>query len=262
MSSSAASSGAGSPSVRPELRLNKASIACIGSVSVRAAILPQMDLRLRIDAGKRGVGSRRMRLMSFCVSEAAERNKEPILRIIAAAFAPCRTVLEVGSGTGQHATYFAAQLPHLSWQPSDTGEYFAPLRRHIAAMALPNLQPAVQLDVRQRPWPVGQFDALFTANTLHIMSWDAVEDFFLGLEPVLRTGGVLCIYGPFRYGGDYTSESNARFDAYLRSRDPHSGIRDFEALARLATLASLTLLADHPMPANNQLLVWRKGSLA
>ncbi len=196
------------------------------------------------------------------VSEAAERNKEPILRILRTAFAGRKRVLEIGSGTGQHATYFAAGLPQLSWQPSDTGEYLPELARGLAQAALPNLRPVIELDVRRRPWTAGSCDAAFTANTLHIMSWQAVCDFFAGLEPVLQGPGVLCIYGPFRYRGDYTSNSNAAFDAYLRARDPLSGIRDFEAVEALAAATGLTLAADHAMPANNQLLVWHKGSVA
>jgi SAM-dependent methyltransferase len=196
------------------------------------------------------------------VSEAAERNKEPILRILRTAFADSQRVLEIGSGTGQHATYFAAALPKLRWQPSDLGEHLSELARCIEQAALPNLSPLIELDVRQRPWPVDSCDAVYTANTLHIMSWSAVRDFFAGLEPVLQRPGVLCIYGPFRYGGDYTTDSNAAFDAYLRARDPLSGIRDFEAIEELAAAAGLTLAADHAMPANNQLLVWHKKSLA
>ncbi|MBV8853004.1 MAG: DUF938 domain-containing protein [Sinobacteraceae bacterium] len=196
------------------------------------------------------------------VSEAAERNKDPILRRLRSAFAGRQRVLEIGSGTGQHATYFAAGLPQLSWQPSDTGEHLPELARELALAALPNLRPVIELDVRRRPWNTGSYDAVFTANTLHIMSWEAVCDFFAGLGPVLQSPGVLCIYGPFRYGGEYTSNSNAAFDAYLHARDPLSGIRDFEAIGTLAAASGLTLAADHAMPANNQLLVWHKGSVA
>ncbi len=196
------------------------------------------------------------------VSTAAERNKEPILRILRTAFAGRQCVLEIGSGTGQHATYFAAGLPQLSWQPSDTGEHLAELARRVAAAALPNLRPVIELDVRRRPWSSSRCDAVFTANTLHIMSSEAVGDFFAGLEGVLQLPAVLCIYGPFRYRGNYTSNSNAAFDAYLRARDPLSGIRDFEAIEALATAAGLTLAADYAMPANNQLLVWHKGAVA
>ena len=200
--------------------------------------------------------------MQFSVSEAAERNKAPILEIIAKEFAHTRRVLEIGSGTGQHALYFAARLPHLTWQPSDTGEYLPELRERIRQEGGTNLRDVIELDVRANPWPIeaagGPTDAVFSANTLHIMSWSSVQDFFRGVGRVLGDPGVLCVYGPFRYGGRYTSESNAAFDNYLRGRDPESGIRDFEALDDLARQEGLALAADHAMPANNQLLVWKR----
>jgi len=196
--------------------------------------------------------------MQFPVSAAADRNKAPILAIISREFAVCRTVLEIGSGTGQHATYFAANLPHLYWQPSDTGEYLPELREQLAQVSIPNLRPVIELDVRAAAWPVEPSDGIFSANTLHIMSWGSVQHFFRGVGSVLRSPGVLCVYGPFRYSGHYTSESNAVFDNYLRDRDPLSGIRDFEALEELARAQGLVLSADHAMPANNQLLVWRR----
>jgi cyclopropane fatty-acyl-phospholipid synthase-like methyltransferase len=194
--------------------------------------------------------------LHFPVSEAAERNKGPILRIITQEFANTRRVLEVGSGTGQHARYFAEQLPHLSWQPSDTGEYVAPLRERLSGVGVTNLQPLIELDVRNHPWPVESVDGVFSANTLHIMSWDAAREFFRGVGNALMTPGVLCVYGPFRYGGNYTSDSNAQFDQYLQSRYPGGGIKDFEAVDEEARRQGLRLTADHAMPANNQLLVW------
>jgi SAM-dependent methyltransferase len=196
--------------------------------------------------------------MQFSVSAAAERNKAPILAVISHEFARCRTVLEIGSGTGQHARYFAAHLPHLDWQPSDTGEYLPDLREQLAQVNIANLLPVMELDVRQDTWPVAASDAVFSANTLHIMNWSAVRHFFRGVGEILRSPGVLCVYGPFRYGGRYTSESNAVFDDYLRARDPESGIRDFESLDELARAQGLALSADHAMPANNQLLVWQR----
>jgi cyclopropane fatty-acyl-phospholipid synthase-like methyltransferase len=196
------------------------------------------------------------------VSEAAERNKGPILRLLLEAFAHSSCVLEIGSGTGQHALHFAAHLPHLSWQPSDTGEYLPVMRERIAREGLANLRAPLELDVRVLPWPIEEVDALFTANTLHIMGWTAVRDFFRGAGAVLRASGTLCIYGPFRYGGRYTSDSNADFDQYLQARDPDSGIRDFESVNELAREQGLELVADHAMPANNQLLVWRRPSPA
>ena len=197
--------------------------------------------------------------MSYSVSEACERNKGPILAILASALANSRKVLAIGSGTGQHAVHFAAHLPHLLWQPSDTGAYLAGLRERIAGEGTPNLLPARELDVRDQPWQVESVDAIFTANTLHIMGWAAVEDLFRGVGGVAPT--LLCIYGPFRYGGKYTSASNADFDRYLRARDPDSGIRDFEDVNTLSGEQGLYLLADHAMPANNQLIIWHKPAL-
>jgi SAM-dependent methyltransferase len=192
------------------------------------------------------------------VSEACERNKGPILAVLEGELAASRSVLEIGSGTGQHAVHFARHLPHLAWQPSERPGELAPLEERIRMEGPPNLAPAIALDVRAHPWPVERIDAVFSANTLHIMAWDAVENFFRGVGAVLGAPGVLCIYGPFRYRGAYTSESNAEFDRFLRRRDPSSGIRDFEALERLAAAAGLALAADHAMPANNQTLVWRR----
>jgi len=197
--------------------------------------------------------------VSYSVSEACERNKGPILAILASALANSRKVLEIGSGTGQHAVHFAAHLPHLLWQPSDTGAYLAGLRERIAGEGTPNLLPARELDVRDQPWQVESVDAIFTANTLHIMGWAAVEDLFRGVGAVAPT--LLCIYGPFRYGGKYTSASNADFDRYLRVRDPDSGIRNFEDVNTLSGEQGLYLLADHAMPANNQLIIWHKPAL-
>jgi SAM-dependent methyltransferase len=195
------------------------------------------------------------------VSEAADRNKGPILEILAKELARTQRVLEIGSGTGQHALYFAARLPHISWQPSDTGEYLPELRERIRREGGTNLREVIELDVRANPWPIEALgDGVFSANTLHIMSWSSVKDFFSGVGRVLGTPGVLCVYGPFRYGGRYTSESNAAFDDYLRNRDPESGIRDFEALQELARAQGLALAADHSMPANNQLLVWKRNA--
>jgi cyclopropane fatty-acyl-phospholipid synthase-like methyltransferase len=191
-------------------------------------------------------------------SEACERNKGPILEVLAGALAASATVLEIGSGTGQHAVHFATHLAHLAWQPSELGAQLAPLAERIRIEGPPNLRPPIGLDVRQLPWAVPQVDAVFSANTLHIMAWEGVEDFFRGVGGVLRAPGVLCVYGPFRYRGRHTSDSNAEFDRYLSSRDPASGIRDFEALESLAHAQGLALAADHAMPANNRTLVWSR----
>ena len=198
----------------------------------------------------------------LAVSEACERNKGPILAVLTGALAAEHSVLEIGSGTGQHAVHFARHLPHLSWQPSERSGELAALSERIRLEGPPNLRPAIELDVRSRPWPVSGVDAVFSANTLHIMAWAEVEEFFRGVGAVLRRPGVLCVYGPFRYGGEYTSASNADFDRYLHIRDPASGVRDFEALAALAAAQGLALAADHAMPANNRTLVWRRQAAA
>ncbi|HYM43320.1 MAG TPA: DUF938 domain-containing protein [Steroidobacteraceae bacterium] len=195
-------------------------------------------------------------------SEACERNKGPILAVLTGALAAEHSVLEIGSGTGQHAVHFARHLPHLSWQPSERSGELAALSERIRLEGPPNLRPAIELDVRSQPWPVSGVDAVFSANTLHIMAWAEVEEFFRGVGAVLRRPGVLCVYGPFRYGGEYTSASNADFDRYLHIRDPASGVRDFEALAALAAAQGLALAADHAMPANNRTLVWRRQAAA
>jgi len=194
-------------------------------------------------------------MLSF--SDACERNKGPILEVLRTAFADRRRVVEIGSGTGQHAVHFARHLPHLQWQATDRADYLPDLAARIAAEVPPNLASPVELDVLQEPWPDLRADAVFTANTLHIMSWPAVEAFLAGLPRLLETGGVLAIYGPFKYGGQFTTDSNAAFDAMLRERDPQSGLRDFEAVTALAEAAGLKLVTDHAMPANNQLLIWR-----
>jgi cyclopropane fatty-acyl-phospholipid synthase-like methyltransferase len=194
----------------------------------------------------------------LAVSEACERNKGPILAVLAGELGASRAVLEIGSGTGQHAVHFATHLPHLTWQPSELREQLPPLIERLAREAPPNVRAPVALDVRDDPWPLAGFDALFSANSLHIMAWSAVREFFRGTAAVLRAGGVLCVYGPVRYRGEYTSASNAQFDLWLKARDPQSGIRDFEALDALALAQGLRLRADHPMPANNQTLVWQR----
>jgi cyclopropane fatty-acyl-phospholipid synthase-like methyltransferase len=195
-------------------------------------------------------------------AEACERNKAPILAVLRTEFAASRSVLEIGSGTGQHAVYFAVHLPQLTWQPSEVAAGLPVLAKRVRLEGSPNLCPPIALDVRATPWPHAQADAIFTANTLHIMGWDAVADFFRGVGATLGPAGVLCVYGPFNYQGRYTSESNAQFDGWLKARDPHSAIRDFEAVNALATAQKLQLAADHAMPANNRTLVWRRPARA
>jgi len=185
-------------------------------------------------------------------SEASERNRAPILAILKRVFKDRKHVLEIGSGTGQHAAYFARELPHLVWQASDVAENLPGIREWVTT-PLP-----IELDVDQ-PWPELKVDAVFSANTCHILSWPQVERMFHGIGSI-RTLKTLCLYGPFSYGGKHTSESNARCDAMLRARDPLSGLRDFDDIARLAERAGLILLEDNALPANNRLLVWRSNA--
>lgn len=191
-------------------------------------------------------------------SDACERNKGPILEILREAFAGCTCILEIGSGTGQHAVHFANEMPWLVWQPSERAEEMPGLRKRIVYEGPKNLRAPVPLDVTQPPWDVRRMDGVFTANTLHIMSWREIEALFENLPAILKPGAVLAIYGPFRYAGAYTSASNASFDEMLRARDPQSGIRDFEAVDALARGIGFLLQADHRMPANNQTLVWKR----
>jgi SAM-dependent methyltransferase len=195
-------------------------------------------------------------------SEACERNRGPILEVLREAFAGRRRVLEIGSGTGQHAAYFAAALPHLEWQPSDLPANHAAIRAWAAAARAANLREPLALDVRDEPWPVAGFDAVFSANTLHIMHPSAVEALFRGCGRLLPRGGSLVVYGPLRYGGRHTAPSNAVFDAQLRACDPGSGVRDFEWVDALARARGFELVRDVAMPANNRCLVWiRAGQL-
>lgn len=191
-------------------------------------------------------------------SQSADNNKQSIADVLAQAFEGTSTVLEIASGTGQHAVHMASRLSHLSWQPSDLSENLAGLNARIDLEAPRNVQPPIELDIGVRPWPVQTIDGIFSANSLHIISWPLVEDFFSGVGEVLAGGGTLCVYGPFKYAGDFTTPSNERFDGWLKGRYTASGIRDFEAVNELATAQGLSLVADHAMPANNQMLIWRK----
>jgi len=169
------------------------------------------------------------------------------------------TILEIGSGTGQHAVHFGAELPHLTWQTSDLPENHAGICQWLEVARLQNVLPPITLDVTGA-WPLMEYDGIFTANTLHIMPWEAGQQLIAGAGRALRSCGKLVIYGPFNYGGTYTSESNARFDEWLKARDARSAIRDFEAVNECARLAGFELSADHAMPANNRLLIFTRTS--
>ncbi|MES9894254.1 MAG: DUF938 domain-containing protein [Candidatus Thiodiazotropha endolucinida] len=188
-------------------------------------------------------------------SEACDENKGPILEVLLRLYRDVQTVLEIGSGTGQHAVHFATAMPHLTWQTSDMEENHPGIRAWLREAALPNVRNPIGLDV-SRAWPAGEYDAIFSANTTHIMSWPEVELMFQGVGQVLKRGGCFALYGPFNFQGGYTSESNQRFDQWLKSRDPLSGIRDFEMLDELAASNHLIFSEDVEMPVNNRILVW------
>jgi cyclopropane fatty-acyl-phospholipid synthase-like methyltransferase len=192
-------------------------------------------------------------------SPACDRNRGPILGVLRLHFADRARVLEIGSGTGQHAVYFARALPHLVWQTSDLEENLPGIRLWLDGANLPNTPPPIELDVAADQWPEVRFDAIFSANTLHIMAWREVEQMFSGLRRVVTSDAMLAIYGPFNYAGKYTSESNAAFDASLKAQAPHMGIRDFEAVDRLARAIGFDLVEDRAMPANNRCIVWQRS---
>jgi SAM-dependent methyltransferase len=192
------------------------------------------------------------------LSAACERNKDPILEVLRVRFADRAQVLEIGSGTGQHAVHFARALAHLTWHPTEQLAYLADLAERVKLEGGHNLRPPTLLDVTQAVWPVRSVDAMFTANTLHIMSWTEVIALYRGVGAVLAPGGVFCVYGPFRYDGRYTSDSNQEFDRMLQERDPQSGLRDILAITSLAEQYGLILDADHDLPANNRLVVFTK----
>jgi cyclopropane fatty-acyl-phospholipid synthase-like methyltransferase len=196
-------------------------------------------------------------------SPSCERNRGPILDVLRRRFRDCRNVIEIGSGTGQHAVHFAAAMPWLCWQASDVAGHLPGIRQWLGDAGLPNTPAPIALDVTTRDGIdaslVAAFDAAFSANTLHIMAWPAVADFFRMLDAMLAPAATVVVYGPFNDGGAYTSDSNRVFDAWLKERDPESGLRDFEAVDALATAIGLQLSADIAMPANNRCLVWRRG---
>jgi cyclopropane fatty-acyl-phospholipid synthase-like methyltransferase len=174
--------------------------------------------------------------------------------VLRVAFADRIQVLEIGSGTGQHAVHFAAHLTHLTWHPTEQLAYLADLASRVKLEGTRNLRPPTLLDVKQTIWPLRSVDAIFSANTLHIMAWAEVEAMFRGVDAVLSPHGIVCLYGPFRNKGRYTSDSNRDFDLMLKERDPLSGLRDMTDLSALAERHALRLRVDHDQPANNRLL--------
>ncbi|WP_250624707.1 DUF938 domain-containing protein [Pinirhizobacter soli] len=186
-----------------------------------------------------------------------ERNRDAILDVLGEAFTHTKSVLEVGSGTGQHAVFFARALPHLSWQTSDREENLDGISAWLDDTGLPNTPPALAFDVNGA-WPTTAYDGVFTANTLHIMSFEEVRAFFTSLPSITAPGATLVVYGPFNYDGQFTSPSNATFNDWLQARGAHMAIRDFEAVDALAAEAGFHLVDDRAMPANNRCIIWRR----
>lgn len=189
-------------------------------------------------------------------SPACERNRDPILDVLRTVFADRHDVLEIGSGTGQHAVHFGRHLPHLHWHSSDQAGNLAGIRQWLDEARLPNTPPPLHFDV-DGPWPTRRFDAVFSANTLHIMSWPQVERLFRQLPDVLAADAIVVIYGPFNVEGRATSTGNAEFDAALRVAAPHRGLRDVVAVDALAQANGLKGLQQRLLPANNRCLIWR-----
>ena len=192
-------------------------------------------------------------------SDSCAQNRAPIFAVLQPRLSDCEHLLEIGSGTGQHAVYFAAELPHLTWHTSDRAENHPGILAWLTDADLPNIQAPIALDVLQDPCPERPFDAVFSANTAHIMSPTAVEAMFSGVGRVLRPGTHFLLYGPFNYDGRFTSPSNRDFDARLRAYDPAMGVRDVAWLTELATAAAMSLAEDIEMPMNNRLLIWQKS---
>ena len=191
-------------------------------------------------------------------AESCEQNKHIILDVLKQEFSNVNNVLEIGSGTGQHAVFFTEALTHLNWQCSDRTSELDGINAWLNDANLKNLPSPIELDVLSSQWPTQKYDAVFSANAVHIMSWQAVEAMFKGLKSCLEEHAVICLYGPFNYDNKFTSESNARFDQWLKQRNPLSGIRDISDLNELAAQCDLTPSNDYAMPANNRILCWKK----
>lgn len=198
--------------------------------------------------------------MNKPVAESCLQNQQPILDTLRGVFTEAGEVLEVGSGTGQHAVFFSEHLPHLTWQPSDLQDQHPGMLLWLNEVEHNRIKPPLVLDVDDESWPVQSMDYVFTANTTHIISLAQAERMFVHIASVLKPGGLFAQYGPFNYNGEYTSESNARFDQWLKQQHPQSCIKHFEQLRDFASDNALHCVEDIEMPANNRLLVWQKQS--
>ena len=197
--------------------------------------------------------------MSRPSSPSCLRNRAPILEVLQAHLPKTGTLLEIGSGSGQHACYLAPEFPELIWQTSELPEHHAGILAWLAEDGAPNIREPLLLDVTTPTWPITEVDAVFSANTAHYMSWPAAQAMLSGIANILAPGGIFILYGPFNYGGRFTSESNKRFEGWLKGRNPDFAIRDFEAIEAELGKGGVTLKEDWHMPANNRALVfWRQ----
>lgn len=187
-----------------------------------------------------------------------DRNKHYILELLKEVLPRFGAVLEIGSGTGQHAAFFADSLPALEWQPTDLEENIPSIKSWCEDAGSENIRPPEVLDLRSPEWPVSKVDALISINTIHIVSWPLVENLFRGAGKVVTTGGVMYCYGPYRYSDKLLEPSNIEFDRWLKQRDPESGVRQFEEVNQLAEANGFVLQGDRAMPANNRSLWWIK----
>ena len=190
-------------------------------------------------------------------NQAADNNKEAILSVLKPLFRERGTLLEIGSGSGQHAIHMARQLPSVTWQPTEMAKNLAMLVDNVLAGEEGNVLEPAKLEIGG-VWPSGMYLYAYAANLLHIMSERLLPELFSGLRSRMLPGGLLCFYGPFKYGGEFTTESNARFDGWLTRNYPEGGIRDIEVVEGQAIRTDFKLIDDFSMPANNQLLVFRR----
>ncbi|MEB8433607.1 DUF938 domain-containing protein [Cocleimonas sp. KMM 6892] len=192
-------------------------------------------------------------------SESCVQNQQVILDVLKPLLKDKKHLLEIGSGTGQHAVFLARQMSHLIWQTSDQSIYHGGIKAWLDEAGLDNTRDPLSLDVSADEWPEETYDVIFSANAVHIMSWENVVDYFNHASPLLESNGYFILYGPFNYEGKYTSESNANFDQWLKNNDPKSCIKDFEKLNKLAEENNMSIVDDIAMPANNRILVWQKN---
>lgn len=187
-------------------------------------------------------------------SESCDQNQDHILSIISPLFSSSKSVLEIGSGTGQHAIYFAKNMPQLTWHTSDCLDYHAGINSWLSESGIDNIEKPFELNVSTSRWPRFDVDGVFTANSVHIMSDEDVVNLIEGVAGLLKPKGNFIIYGPFNYKGEYSSESNQRFDRWLKERDAASCIKHFETIVAQAKNNGMSLITDYEMPANNRIL--------